>query len=119
MIVKYKKLFPIGPYLNEEIGFEYEIANVSDAENAVNALRSMAEDYHKKRYPEMYLENAIQPADNVQVPVQQVEVVSTENEVEAIANAKDLKELGTFKAISKKTAEHNAAYMKRLAELAS
>lgn len=60
--VKYERLFPIGMYLNEKIGFEAEIQSdlVEEYQNnvaleAVEKLRQLAEDIHKEKYPHFYM----------------------------------------------------------------
>lgn len=55
MIVKYRRLYPIGPYLNEEIGFETSISDDGDAMAELETLRSLCDDAHKKLNPGLEL----------------------------------------------------------------
>ena len=63
--VKFEKLFPVGAYLNEKIGFEAEIdfgynmdkqmtEPMESAESVLSQLRQLAEDCHKEKYPHLY-----------------------------------------------------------------
>ena len=77
--VKYERLFPIGMYLNEKIGFEAEIGTtiitsltvdekkywedigqypvkLETPQEVVEQLRQLAENIHKEKYPHFYIE---------------------------------------------------------------
>ena len=57
MIVKYSKKFATAPFLNEDIGFEYECdlgINQKDAVlEIVGKLKAMAEKFHKDNNPQI------------------------------------------------------------------
>lgn len=54
LTVTFKKKFPAGAYLNEDIGFEAGIDDVEDVMSAINKLRDIAEQAHKIKYPYYY-----------------------------------------------------------------
>ncbi len=51
MIVKYRRLYPYAPYLNEEIGFEITIPDDGDPIAEVETLKSLCDEAHKKLNP--------------------------------------------------------------------
>lgn len=53
MIVKYSKKFPYAPFLNEDIGFELEIADNDDPLEALATLKKYAEKFHKDNNPQL------------------------------------------------------------------
>lgn len=55
MIVKYKRLYPVGPYLNEEIGFEIEL-DTPDPIKEVEYLKNLCDEAHKKLNPHLYVD---------------------------------------------------------------
>ena len=62
--VKYERLFPVGAYLNEKIGFEADLVQITNIDTfektsespneAIEKLRQLAEVIHKEKYPELY-----------------------------------------------------------------
>lgn len=55
--VSYKKKFPAGVYLNEDIGFEASVDDTEDPLKTINLLRELAELSHKEKYPQYYQPN--------------------------------------------------------------
>lgn len=70
--VKYERLFPCGSYLNEKIGFEAElgVCGFSSIDTSkgmyvgeetpnivIEQLRQLAENIHKEKYPQYYVDN--------------------------------------------------------------
>jgi hypothetical protein len=59
MKVIFHKLFPYAPYLNEYIGAEMDFPDTKEQyvfDGYVDKLREMAENNHKKKYPQIYTE---------------------------------------------------------------
>lgn len=52
--INYQKVFPVGAYLTERIGFEATLEEGEGAQTAIDQLRQMAEDLHKAKYPHYY-----------------------------------------------------------------
>lgn len=58
--VKYERLFPVGAYLNEKIGFEADLVQITNIDTfektsespneAIEKLRQLAEVIHKEKY---------------------------------------------------------------------
>lgn len=87
--VKYERLFPVGAYLNEKIGFEAEIGSIpvvdkqlndigvypvkmESPQEVINNLRQLAEDIHKTKYPHFYTEGEIDyPYSGLPMPSEQ------------------------------------------------
>lgn len=83
--VRYERLFPVGAYLNEKIGFEAELDEpylhqpegnspqwlIETPEYVINHLRQLAENIHKEKYPHLYTESG------TPIVVRQVEEVET------------------------------------------
>lgn len=66
--ITYKKKFPTGMFLNEDIGFECSIdSNFDEPLSVINLLRELAELSHKKQYPHLYTSNG-KPITIEQVP---------------------------------------------------
>jgi hypothetical protein len=52
--IHYQKVFPVGAYLTERIGFEAELAPDDNPIDAINHLRSLAEGLHREKFPHYY-----------------------------------------------------------------
>lgn len=51
MIVTYKRKYPIGSFLNEDIGFEYEVPEGGNPIEAIQMLKEMADKAHELLNP--------------------------------------------------------------------
>lgn len=124
MRIELRKLYGYAPYLNTEAGFDTSLPDTATEEEMIaelDRLNDITDRWHRKRYPEMYInpnEEFDKMAKEGAIAVQQVEPTNPEDEVTAISNAATLTELATFKAISSRTPAHRAAYNQRLGELA-
>ena len=54
--VSYSKLYSLGMYMNERIGFEAEIDDTEDKLSALAKLKSLSETFHKQSNPGLYIE---------------------------------------------------------------
>lgn len=57
--VSYSKLFTLGMYMNERIGFEAEIDDTEDELAALDKLKSLAETFHKQSNPGLYIDTVV------------------------------------------------------------
>jgi hypothetical protein len=111
--INYQKVFPCGAYLTERIGFEASLEEGEDQRQAIEQMRQMAEDIHREKYPQYYVnglpkidpphaEEPVIPADDVQPmaspePEQQFSR-SQQRLVKLIESSKDLNDLARFKS---------------------
>ena len=58
--ISYSKLFSLGMYMNERVGFEAEIDDTENELSSLAKLKSLAETFHKTSNPGLYDET---PAD--------------------------------------------------------
>jgi hypothetical protein len=80
--IHYQKVFPVGAYLTERIGFEASLDEGENADQAVAQMRQMAEDIHKANNPHLYIngqrkidlphpeEASIQVSEPISTPVE-------------------------------------------------
>jgi hypothetical protein len=61
--VSYSKLFSLGMYMNERVGFEAEIDDTEDEFAALDKLRSIAQQFHTQSNPALYANEVIQYDD--------------------------------------------------------
>jgi hypothetical protein len=75
--INYQRVFAVGAYLTERIGFEASLEEGEDQRSAIEQMRQMAEDIHREKYPQYYTnglpkidpphaEEPVIPADDVQ-----------------------------------------------------
>ncbi len=53
--ISYKKIFPIGSFVNETIGMEAELEAGDDAQECLVKLKNAIEDLHRKTNPGLYV----------------------------------------------------------------
>jgi hypothetical protein len=119
--VSYQKLYPIGNFLNERIGFE---ASVEDYENGsiesiLRQLKEMADKCHREMNPPQeqsdesihssQIENLDQPK-----PPQEIQIGNIEA---GIRSCKNIKILETYRLIIKKDAGLQKAYDEMMEKL--
>lgn len=119
MIVKYRRLYNIGPYLNEEIGFE---TNSPDGLShdayimQVEALKELADKAHKKINPE--LAPSLHDYNTGQPEIVQVEKETAIGDLETqIRSVTDKKVLDSYKLLVKGKPELEKLYLAKLEEL--
>jgi hypothetical protein len=126
--INYQKVFPCGAYLTERIGFEASMEDWEDPKAVVEELRQMAEDIHREKYPQYYVnglpkidpphaEEPVVPADDVQPlappePEQQFSR-SQARLAKLINTTKDVDELAKYKKDAHKEGI-SYVYMERL-----
>ena len=128
MILKYRRLYPIGPYLNEEIGFEIEIDDKQPDGNeaaiffSLTELKKLCDEAHKKLNPHLGETSMAQYQSFApeRIPEQQVDKrTNVEFMIDDIAACADLKILDTYRFIAKADPRIKEAYEKRFDELQS
>jgi hypothetical protein len=107
--INYQKVFPVGSYLTERIGFEASMEDWEDPKAVVEELRQMAEDIHKEKYPHYYEKKTLDTphAEEPAIPADDVPPLAPEPEqrfsrsqsrlVKLIESSKDLEDLARFK----------------------
>ena len=92
--VIFSKKFPTGAYLNEDIGFEMSLERYDTNQEkeaaalyAVDYLRNLAEQSHKKKYPHLYT------LSGSPVFVEQVQETRSEEEISRSQQIEGYKEL--------------------------
>ena len=63
MKIFYKRKYPIGSFLNEDIGFEDEVPDGVDPVQVVIQLKEMCDKAHEQLCPEMYVQQDIQAVE--------------------------------------------------------
>ena len=121
MIVKYRRLYPYAPYLNEEIGYERSIPDDSTEEEMIEAtsrLKEVADKCHEKFCPhQVPISEAIQGV----LPEVQVEKHPVHNRIDELVadinSCTDIKVLESYRIIARANQPLQEAYNKRLKEL--
>lgn len=127
--IKYERQFPIGPYLQERIGFEAELGSVplptpvegmfpvrnETPEEAIAQLRQLCENIHKEKYPHLYIDN--QPITIEQVPDVQVGKPVVGDIFDQMASCTEIKVLESYKLMVKGFPDRQAAYDLKMDEL--
>jgi hypothetical protein len=75
--VTYKKIFPLAPYINEQVGIEAILEEGDTPEQALSSLKKVAEEWHKQANPGIVIE-----AGQQVLPVIQRGVSKDEQDVE-------------------------------------
>jgi hypothetical protein len=110
--INYQKVFPCGAYLTERIGFEASLEEGEDQRSAIEQMRQMAEDIHREKYPQYYVNGApkIDPphAEEPVIPADDVQPMAPEDRqsfsrsqkrlVSLINSTRDIAELAKFKS---------------------
>lgn len=115
MIVKYRRLYPYAPYLNEEIGFEVSIPDDGDPIAEVETLKELCDKAHKKLNPESLPTqtdyNTGQPRE---IQVEKIEIGDLPTQIQS---CKELKVLESYKLMVKGKADLEKLYLDKLEEL--
>ncbi len=98
MKIKYEQLFPTASFLNCRIGFETEIPDDGDVDMELRALKDIAQAFHMKEFPQLYVKNS--PIYKGEEQEREVQVNKVTDEVQAmldgINNSPDIKELSSW-----------------------
>ena len=107
MIVTYKRKYPIGSFLNEDIGFEYEIPDLGNPIEAIQMLKEMADKAHELLNPGLSVQvdySAIpgHPMSTPEIPIipktnEQKKEKQISNFIEAINTSTSLKAVEIFR----------------------
>ena len=118
MIVKYRRLYPYAPYLNEEIGFERSIPDESTDEEMIEAaikLKEVSDKAHLRMNPDLspheYGTGLVETAKEEEIVVGDLSKL--------ITTSKSKKELESFKLLvkAKNDPELETLYLNKLEEL--
>lgn len=124
MKVTYQRMYPIGQYLNEKIGFEMELgpdALTTETEilESVEHLKKLCDQAHQKLNPGLYTENTVTGEVSMGTPVTQIQRPS--NTIEAlmqdINSCKDVVVLQSYKFLVQKDQQLLDTYNQKLKEL--
>jgi hypothetical protein len=108
--IHYQRVYPVGSYLTERIGFEASIEEGQDPRAAIEQMRQMAEDIHREKYPHYYEKKTLDTphAEEPAIPADDVQPLAPEPEqrfsrsqsrlVKLIESAKDMNDLARFKS---------------------
>jgi len=107
--INYSKRFPYAPYLNESIGFEATIEEGEDIQEAIQKLRTAAEESFTAAHPTIVLKPAIEQV------LSKEEI--TEGNIKAIMDCKTLEELETCKLLTKQGKDEFNAFNVRKKQL--
>lgn len=114
--ISYQRAFPIGPFLQEKIGFDADIdIEIEDGEaikKAAALLKAAAEEVHKANNPQLYEESVRQ------VPIEKImEDQLTGDLKEDMKSCKDIKTLESYRFLVKGNEELTELYNSRMAFL--
>ena len=120
--VSYKRVFPIGSFQTEAIGFEAEItehlgsgsdggtvrhAVIETPQFVIEKLRQLAEDCHKEKYPHYYQDNGhAQP--KVNQPSQEEKTI--EQMIEDMKGCRTVDELKSYRFLPAQNPKFKEAY---------
>lgn len=118
MIVKYRRLYSTGPYLNEEIGFEISIPDHGDPIAEVQTLKELCDKAHEQLNPGLEDKTDIGVYENhvarTQLPETRIHKESQElrvaNMIADIQSCQDLKVLETYKLLVKNNPQLQQVY---------
>lgn len=137
----YKRKYPTFQFLNEDIGFEWEIVEGENWEEIQDQLKAMADKQHRKNNPHLYqeeLESTIRfsaptkesyNGDTISryildeagltAPLEKIspKLSAHESMKNDILNAKDMVDLFTFRKVALSNDELKEAYQTRLKQL--
>lgn len=128
--VSYQRLYPIGSYLNERIGFEASLEEGESPEEAIEKLRILADHSHKplqegedsfevdKQSVKNYV-SAIQPIDMREMEESPIPKNAPEEErikklIGMMSTCKDKKSLETYRIIAGQEPELLLAYSEQM-----
>lgn len=96
--INYKKIFPIAPYINEQIGVEIQLDETDKPDDALDTAKRIVESWHKGNNPSLAIASS-----NGQVPEVQIKDIKDLEKIEDffIEHKKDMnaEELKTFKRV--------------------
>ena len=104
--ISYKKIFPLGSYVNETIGMEAQLDEGDDANECLAELKKQVEELHKSTNAGLYVEmgvfdhhtgSVIFNNPTVPPPIPTVDYKAKERVEVLIENAIDLAELANYK----------------------
>lgn len=118
--VTFDELYPTAPFLNTRIGAKASVSEREDPQEAWSQLKRLADDFHKKNYPNMYVVDQ-QKSVPQQLPETMVDrhsgLPEKESLLKQISEITDLKVLQSFRILKDKYKEVADAYSKREKEL--
>lgn len=104
MKISYQRSYPIGPFLQERIGFEIEAPDDGEPLTEIETLKQLCDEAHKKLNPNLtadYSDVAGHPQAEQQKPIPEVQTDSKEEQilgfVEAVQLCTSLTALNRFK----------------------
>jgi hypothetical protein len=119
--INYQKLYPIGNFLNERVGFEASIDENDDPQQALAQLKEMADKFHEKNNAENNHqesgespENSSHKENSEPKPPQEIQIGNIEA---GIRSCRDIKILETYRLIIKKDAGLQKAYDEMMEKL--
>ena len=102
--VSYSKLFTLGMYMNERIGFEAEIDDTEDELAALDKLKSLAETFHKQSNPGLYIDTVVS-LDTTPASKEQQEKEFIDGVILAIRSSQNKKSVEWHKSTTDKYSE--------------
>ena len=129
MIVTYKRKYPIGSFLNEDIGFEYEIPDLGNPIEAIKMLKEMADKAHELLNPGLSIQVDYStipghPMSTPEIPIipktnEQKKEKQISNFIEAINTSTSLKAVEIFRKMVERenNPELTATFEKKFKEL--
>lgn len=119
----YKRKYPTFQFLNEDIGFEWEIVEGEDWEEVQDNLKAMADKQHRKNNPHLYMDNNMDTVSKFQ-PLIEEEIKRPPKELQIklhIDTINTYKDAGKLKQMFEKLAnshpEIKNAYDEKLKQL--
>ncbi len=95
MKVFYKRKYPIGSFLNEDIGFEIEIPDDGDPIDEIHTLKELCDRAHRELNPQMALINS--ENGPISIPVNGIPTTKKDSKEEAIqSHIKTIEECKTI-----------------------
>lgn len=118
MIVKYRRLYPYAPYLNEEIGYEKSIPDDSTDEQMIEAaikLKEIADKAHQRINPEpLPTQTDYHSGPTPEIQVEKIEIGDLPTQIQS---CKELKVLDSYKLLVRGKPELEKLYFDKLEEL--
>lgn len=102
--VSYSKLFSLGMYMNERVGFEAEIDDTEDELAALDKLKSLAEEFHKQSNPGLYIDTVV-PSGTTTASKEEQEKQFIDGVIAAIKSSQNRKSVEWHKATVDKYGE--------------
>lgn len=124
--ISYKQKFPIGQFLNADIGFEVQQEQGESVNDVLLQLKGMAEAFHRQEFPQMYatplleIDQDFPPPETSQSTYakrQQKPENRVQSIIQDIETVRELTVLESYRLIAKANPEIQEAYNNKLKQL--